>query len=170
MEQLAQIDSTENQSDEQHPDLSNDIAISSILIHDKQFWIGTSMGILYVFDYSLTRKLTGRSSARSNSFTGNKDENHRTKQRSQSDSGVFISELEMSSSSEGLERETSEFYDSVSPDEQHSIEKNKSRRFPSVENSFPSRLSFNLSFKAKIADTPVKSICKTKSISSLDQC
>lgn len=63
-EQLAMINET-LKSNSNHDDEENNtsnpndhIRITSFLIYDKQLWIGTSTGIIFVFNYTLQRKLS----------------------------------------------------------------------------------------------------------------
>ena len=63
---MAQFELNDDDDDEEEERrtgyVMNEISISSFLIHDTQLWIGTTMGILYVFEYSFTPKTVQSSS------------------------------------------------------------------------------------------------------------
>lgn len=235
-----------NSNDEQNStNIIDHIRITSFLIYDKQLWIGTSTGIIFVFNFTLQKKLSLRTSTinrrtyqRSLSVTSHMiDENTRhylsrlpdlvnnqKKSRSRSDSAMI--ELIHSSddcwntdysSNRHLYRitfpiktkdrslnsyrrrkrnhstitypiiENNTTYDLDSADTSTTLTSIKTHsssaaiistdewchehrniKFPSTilnqQKSLeaPATFSFNLVFKAKIADAPVKCICKTK--------
>ena len=236
MDELTQLNSPDDGSSS---NITDQIRITSFLIHDKQLWIGTSTGIIFVFNYFFQRKSSIsstniRSSARSFSVTNYMiDEstrhylsplpdlvNNRKKNRSRSDSAM----VELYHSSDDCwnidDSSTHYLYRIAYPIKKkdqsrrrkrhHStitcpiIENKKTREMDSGDTSttltsaksrssspavistdewcqehrqikFPSTimkqqksleasatLSFNLLFKAKISDAPVKCICKTK--------
>ena len=244
-EQLArmeELNTSDSNDDGGMTNINDQIRITSFLIHDKQLWIGTSTGIILVFNYIFQRRssirttspIVVRSAPRSFSVTGHMIEhylaplpdlvNNRNKCRSRSDSAMI--DL-FHSSDDGFNHEFSSnryLYRIAYPVKSkersvHStrrrkrtqstitdviIENRKGRDGDSGDTSttltsvrtrssspavistdewcqqhrqikFPSTtikpqksleasatFSFNLVFKAKIADAPVKCICKTK--------
>lgn len=234
MDEMPSFDSND---DESSNNINDQIRITSFLIHDKQLWIGTSTGIILVFNYIFQRKSSIRTTSpiirlapRSYSVTSHMIEhylsplpdllNNRKKTRSRSDSAM----IELYHSSDDIYSSNRYLYRIAYPiktkdrvtnstrrrKRTHStltdpiIENRKSRDGDSGDTSttltsvqtgssspavistdewcqqhrqikFPSTtikqqksleasatFSFNLVFKAKIADAPVKCICKTK--------
>ena len=185
--------------------LMNEISISSFLIHETQLWIGTTMGILYVFEYSFTPKTVQSSSMsicrsylahmlpvkslpRSLSVAREvkKSVDLHRKSRSQSDSCLWTAGQEESRYGPALDsflgrqrddqinlkdsvttltsvrtRSSSSVILSTDDSDQPSPAR-KHRRARSTATSAYATLALNLTFKAKIADTPVKCICRTR--------
>lgn len=151
IEQLAKIDELEDRDDDLRNSI-NDVSISSIFIHDQLCWIGSSTGIVYVFEYHFVWKPTRPNAVRSTSFQIQFEKDFLKKNRSLSESALSFTESDsFSDESSSIE---------ISTDDQ--ISNIFERRNRSKTNFFPARLNFSLSFKAKIADSPVKSICKSQ--------
>jgi len=233
MEDITQFGSN---NDGSSSSIIDQIRITSFLIHDSQLWIGTSTGVIFVFNFSFQRKSIGpystnmKSYLRSLSITNHMIEgttrkyssplpdlvNNGKKARSRSDSAMPNDCYNMSYlSNHQLYRIT--FPTNKTKDRSLNIYRRRKRHhstitYPIIENhnnqdmdsddtsttltsvktrssspavistdewrnehrqiKFPNKqqksleasatLSFNLVFKAKIADTPVKCICKTK--------
>jgi hypothetical protein len=248
-EQLAMMDET-NTDNESSNHIMDHIRITSFLIHDEQLWIGTSTGIIFVFNFTFQRKISKRLNStniknfpRSLSVTSHMiDEttrhylsplpdlvNNRKKSRSRSDSAMI--ELHHSSddcwnidyssnhqlyriafpikpkdrSSNSYRRRKRNHstitYPIIEKINNHDIDsgdssttltsiktcssspavistdewchKHRQIKFPSITIKQQKALeasatfSFNLLFKAKIADVPVRCICKTKYINKI---
>ncbi|CAF1308815.1 unnamed protein product [Adineta steineri] len=236
MEEITQINSN---NDGSSSNFTDQIRITSFLIHNEQLWIGTSTGIIFVFNFTFQPKLIRsyttnvKSYSRSLSVAGHMIDgiprrhlsllpdlvNNRKRSRTRSDSAM----IDLYNSLD--ECENKDFYRISYPMKikDRSLNFNRRRRrhnstltYPIIENrknrdndsgdtsttltstkthsssaaiistdewskehrqiKFPSiinkqqqqsleasaKLSFNLVFKAKIADAPVKCICKTK--------
>ena len=55
MEEIAQLSSNDDAGGGSN-NISDQIRITSFLIHDEQLWIGTSTGVIFVFNFSFQRK------------------------------------------------------------------------------------------------------------------
>jgi hypothetical protein len=146
-EQLPHMNRQESTYDDNELDASStmsDMSISSFLIHDRQLWIGTSSGILFVFDYTLTlnsnRSCMSTDRCRSRSLSSI-DDIHATSQ----------------SCSNKSRRIRSKSYANVFLFEQVRSYRQQTNKSRSTHVITP---QLNLVFKGKIADTPVKSISR----------
>ncbi|UJR36374.1 hypothetical protein I4U23_029098 [Adineta vaga] len=238
LEETLQFDSNDEANGSSN--LSDQIRITSFLIHDEQLWIGTSTGIIFVFNFTFQPKSVHSystnmksSSSRSMSVAGHMfNQSSRSylsplpdliynpkKSRSRSDSAM----IDLANSSDDSWN-VNQFYritfSTKSKDRSMHIQRRQRRhhstltdpiieskiyretdscdtsttltstktlssspavistdelcqehcriRFPSIVNKqqksleASASLSFSLVFKAKISDTPVKCICKTK--------
>lgn len=170
-EQLAMMNRSNDLPDDEASFYINDISISSFFISDEHLWIGTSMGILYVFDYTFQSKpfdftrLISLSSDRIN-------HHYEEKSRSQSDSAVCSTEHESigetlfrhHSTSTLTSLESCSTSPSSLPANGSDDDESSGMKFhliKAIESSTIENLLLNLNFKAKIADTPVKYLCQT---------
>ena len=162
-EQLALINDL-SASEEQRDELINEISISSFLISDEQMWIGTSTGILYVFDYRFRSSNNKRSSPWDSglSWTENESPADLFEQRSIShQSTSTLTSIESSATSRSSLPPTDESDDDMPA---------KSPTTKRAERPTIGLLDLELSFKAKIADSPVKYLSRTTSLPLLISC
>ena len=213
MKEMTSLESNDDEDDNASCAM-NEISISSFLIHDTQLWIGTTMGILYVFEYGFTSKIAQPSPRsicrsylahilpvkslprRSLSLTHERNSSfdRPQKSRSQSDSRLWVTDREELHYNPPLDclltpvlfdqnlwpenhqmhstdsvttltsvrtRSSSSAILSTDDSEQPALAL-KHRRTRSTTSSASAAMALNLTFKAKIADTPVKCICRTK--------
>jgi hypothetical protein len=171
-EQIAAME--EKISDEDVSSALNGVRITSFLIHDEQIWIGTSTGIIFVYGFSFQLKsVLIKSRPRSLSLTNPLIDENKLKEsdrkKCQSDSALILTEQDLLSNvyhsnttltSTGTRSSSSAV---LSSDENHSKHSEmKLQQEQAIDISTSATLSFNLIFKAKIADAPIKCICKTK--------
>ena len=221
-EQIALMKESNDGIDDYSNHVNEHIRITSFLIRNQQIWIGTSTGILFVYNFVLQKKILTKSSVSQRSFSITHPLPElifkRKQMRSRSDSAVVdlvhssdegwsdeygsnrhlyrIAFSSIASSRRRNRRSSTATYpileNSIAKDldsgdtsttltsiKSHSsspavistdeyLNSNRKIHLP-LTNSKPSKtleasasFSFNLLFKAKIADTPVKCICKTK--------
>lgn len=162
-EQLALINDLSDQDDDSMSWI-NEITITSFLISDEQLWIGTSTGILYVFDYKFHLKRSSPSdsgvSTMENELIGDRIDERRP---------IDHYSTTTSTSIESCETNRSSFpqTDDESDNEDRRIE-NRTKK--SIERSSIGIIELNLSFKAKITDSPVKYLNRTNSLPLVISC
>ena len=169
IEQLTAMEATSGNDDVSSSYMVNQIRVTAFLIHEKQIWIGTSTGILFLFDYDFQwclktiplRKRRPRSMSLGNPRLDDKQVRFRSDSALVSDTKRCQWKRQVNESSTTLTsvRTRSSSLSRLSSDDE-GVLSDGCRRGKGMEASTSATMTFNLTFKAMIADSPVKSICK----------